>query len=116
MGIIIARLAESAGQRSDQVAVQHLVRLRKLLNASQSEESPDWDELAGRWLDVIRPVWFDMLKRPRRKKPLLIRDVRQELLSRDKWLTKQILENFRTLPSLQRPEERVQACIVGVPV
>jgi len=75
---------------------------------------PDWDEVAGRWLDVIRPVWFEMLTQRKRFRPLLLKDIRTELLTRELWLTGQVLKKFREFPVLPAPEERVKACIIGV--
>jgi hypothetical protein len=85
-----------------------------MLDRTLADYQPDWDEVAGRWLDVIRPVWFEMLTQRRRSRPLLLKDIRSELLARDEWLTRQILEKFREFPILPGPEERIKACIIGV--
>jgi hypothetical protein len=39
-------------------------------------------DLPGRWLDVIRPVWFEMLKKRKRLPPLLLEDTQSELLAK----------------------------------
>jgi len=41
-----------------------------------------WAELSARWLDLIRPVWYQKLQERGRRKPLLLRDIRP-LLSAD---------------------------------
>jgi hypothetical protein len=93
--------------------VAFLRKLIELLDDSQSELLPDWNEVASRWLDVIRPVWFEKLKE-KRTKPLLLRDIRKSLESDPDWLMAQIRKHFATIPSPKRIDERVKACIIGV--
>jgi hypothetical protein len=114
MRIVVEKLAEAAGATSKQQDVDHLVNIMEMLDRNLPSYQPDWDEVAGRWLDVIRPVWFEMLTQRKRARPLLLKDIRNELLARGPWLTDQILHRFREFPVLPGPEERVKACIVGV--
>ena len=114
MRIIVEKLAEDAGAASKQQDVDHLVNIMEMFDRKLPSYQPDWDEVAGRWLDVIRPVWFEMLTGRKRSRPLLLKDIRNELLARGPWLTDQILHRFREFPVLPGPEERVKACIVGV--
>jgi superfamily II DNA or RNA helicase len=114
MRIVVEKLAEAAGATSKQQDVDHLVNIMEMLDRSVPSYQPDWDAVAGRWLDVIRPVWFEMLTKRKRSRPLLLKDIRNELLARGPWLTEQILHRFREFPVLPGPEERVKACIVGV--
>ena len=85
-----------------------------MLDRTVSDYQPDWDEVAGRWLDVIRPVWFEMLTKRKRSRPLLLKDIRKELLAQGEWLTDEVLQKFKEFPMLPSPEERVKACIIGV--
>ena len=80
---------------------------------SYPDHQPDWDEVAARWLDLIRPVWYARLKLPRRK-PLLLKDIRRDLIAEEATLGPQILEKFGVFPVLSSPEERISACILGV--
>jgi hypothetical protein len=114
MRIVVGKLAEEAGATSKQKDVDHMVNIIEMLDRNSKSYQPDWDEVAGRWLDVIRPVWFEMLTQHKRSRPLLLKDIRNELLARGPWLTEQILHRFREFPVLPGPEERVKACIVGV--
>ena len=114
MRIVVGKLAEVAGATGKQEDVDHLVNIIEMLDRNLPNYHPDWDEVAGRWLDVIRPVWFEMLTERKRSRPLLLRDIRKELLARGPWLTEQILHRCREFPVLPGPEERVKACIVGV--
>lgn len=101
----------SAEQRQKQV--DHLEALIRMLINPPHDQQPDWDEVASRWLDLIRPVWFEKLS-GKRKKPLLLKDIRKELLSRPDWLMEQLENHFREFPMLPKPEERIRACIIGV--
>jgi hypothetical protein len=41
----------------------------------------NWDVIAERWLDLIRPAWYAALSgRRKQARPLLLKDVRQDLL------------------------------------
>jgi hypothetical protein len=69
--------------------------------------------VAGRWLDLIRPVWYERLRQPRNK-PLLLKDIRRDLIAREDSLGPQIIQKFRAFPVLEAPDERITACILGV--
>ena len=53
------------------------------------------------------------LKLPR-KKPLLLKDIRRELIAEEATLSPQILKKFHVFPVLSSPDERISACILGV--
>ena len=114
MRIIIGELATVASRESRQADVEHLKDIIDMLDRNRPHYQPDWDEVAGRWLDVIRPVWFEMLAQRKRSRPLLLKDIRKELLQRKTWLLAEVLDQFREFPLLPGPEERVRACIIGV--
>ncbi|MET0107144.1 MAG: helicase-related protein, partial [Sedimenticola sp.] len=111
---IVGVLADDAAKQQNQEMVDHFSDLIDMLDRNLPDYQPDWDEVAGRWLDVIRPVWFEMLNQPRRQKPLLLKDIRKPLLLRREWLAQEVLMKFREFPVLPGPEERVRACIIGV--
>jgi len=110
LSFVIQKLLASTTQ---QKTIDHLLRLKQLLESPSKDQQPDWDEVASRWLDMIRPVWFERLT-GRRNKPLLLKDIRKDLLARPDWLIKSLEENFREFPLLPSIEERIKACIVGV--
>ena len=93
--------------------IEHLIHLEKMLKNPLPHYQPDWDTVASKWLDVIRPVWFERLS-SKRSKPLLLADIRKDLLDRPDWLIKQIEKHFKEFPLLQKPDERIKACIIGV--
>lgn len=107
---VIQKLLTITGE---QRAIDHLLRLKNLLESPSNDHQPDWEEVASRWLDMIRPVWFERLS-GRRNKPLLLKDIRKDLLARPDWLIQSLEENFREFPLLPGIEERIKACIIGV--
>lgn len=113
MEICIDRLAEYATEQGDQTLSDHLYAIRKILGSDHLDGQPDWDELASRWLDVIRPVWFERLT-SKHTKPLLLKDIRKDLLSQPERLARMVTEHFRRLPVVVPADQRVRACIVGV--
>ncbi len=115
LAAILGTLLEQA--RLTRWAPRHdrLHRLASLLDGRDPGETPDWDELATRWLDLIRPVWFELLSQPRRTRPLRLRDMRAALLERGDALGEQIARVFEEIPLLPPVEERVSACLLGLP-
>jgi superfamily II DNA or RNA helicase len=90
-----------------------IVHLIEILTGSKKVHFPDWDEIASRWLDLIRPVWFERLNEPRQK-PLLLKDISKDLESRPDWLLGEIKKHFATIPVPKNIDERVRACIIGI--
>jgi len=84
-----------------------------MLTKQNPERQPDWDEVAAKWLDIIRPIWFERLKVPRTR-PLLLKDIRKDLEKQSDYVVKKLLDEFRNFPVLQPPDERISACIIGV--
>jgi len=71
--------------------------------------------LAEHWLDLIRPLWFSKLAdRRKRRRPLLLKDLRQDLLKKP--LDLEVVEaRFANIPTVDPLDERIAACIIGVP-
>lgn len=116
MEIVLQRYLHNAGERGDQAQVDGLMELLELLAASGRNLQPDWDEVASRWLDLIRPVWYERLRAGGRHKPLLLKDIRADVISSEAELLPRILDAFGSdFPAQRPPDERIVACIVGVP-
>ncbi len=113
MGECIKSALDHASKLQKQDTVDHLTALQNILR-NVSNRQPDWDEVAARWLDVIRPVWFERLNDPKRKKPLLLRDILPDLQAKPEWLIEQMEAHFQKFPVLPDSDERVRVCIVGV--
>ncbi len=105
--------AESAAVQ-DQSRLDTYLELTDLLRGRSNGRQPDWDEIASRWLDVIRPVWYRRLTVKGRRKPLLLRDIRKDLLGMEAELGGDVIRSFAKFPRTKPMEERIAACIVGV--
>jgi hypothetical protein len=114
MEIILSRMIGCARERQDQVVLDKLTVLREVLTNPEPPAQPDLDEIASRWIDLIRPTWYACLKRPRQR-PLLLSDIRPFLLEEEPELRQQVLNAFERIPVLETPEDRIAACILGVP-
>jgi hypothetical protein len=110
---VLKHFLEAASDRRDQEAVDHYDAILRMIRPAGGPQQPDWDEVAGRWLDLIRPVWYERLRQPRNK-PLLLKDIRRDLIAREDSLGPQIIQKFRAFPVLEAPDERITACILGV--
>jgi len=94
-------------------------KLRAILSAMQDDNPElwiDWDLVAERWLDLIRPVWYESLTgRRKQTRPLLLRDVRAALKDTRPLKLTEVFAAFLPLPTLQPLDERLAACILGIP-
>jgi len=112
---VLSVYRESAASRSAQREVDTLNALLRLLGEPTAGDQPDWEELAARWLDLIRPVWYQKLQERGRRKPLLLRDIRQDLIAAESKLLPRVVEEFsRAFPAQRPADERIVACVIGV--
>ena len=111
---VISAYRDEASKQQNKQQLDFYSRLLDVLEMRERKHVPDWSSIADRWLDMIRPVWYERLT-DRRKRPLLLRDIRADLLG-DKPLTFQAIEDqFSTLPSAIPADKRVVSVILGVP-
>lgn len=113
MDLVLAKYIEKASARQDQEAVDHYHALLDCLRSPDPQRQPAWDEVAARWLDLIRPIWYERLKQ-RRNRPLLLKDIRKDLLEREVTVGPRVIAEFQTFPVLPAADERISACILGV--
>ena len=112
---VIEAFLQSAVIRENQNEVDTLSALLQVLTDPGAGIQPDWEELAARWLDLIRPVWYEKLQTSRRTRPLLLKDIRKELIGAEaSLLPKTISEFTKALPAQRPADERIVACIIGV--
>ena len=110
---ILSQFLKRAAKHQDQVRLQHYQDILEMLHKPNVDYQPDWDEVAARWLDIIRPVWYEKLQQPRNR-PLLLKDIRADLLKMEDRFGDQLIEKFRSFPVLPGADERISACIIGV--
>jgi hypothetical protein len=110
MEIILNRYAkQSSGQ--DALRLSHLI---SVFGQDHRTSSIDWDDLAERWLDLVRPVWYARLLTPKRRRPLTLREIRKDLMGEKKIPLSTLLASFEGVHVLPPIEERVVSCIIGI--
>lgn len=115
MILVLKDYIKSSSEHRNQSEVDDLTELLNVLTEPIVGIQPDWEEVAARWLDLIRPVWYEKLQEAGRHKPLLLKDIRGNLIASKKELLPRILKEFgREFPAQQSPDERIVSCIVGV--
>lgn len=112
---VVLRNVIRQGSQLGQDRIDATKRLLDALDAADPDRQPEWDEVAARWLDLIRPTWFERLKEPRNR-PLLLKDIRKDLLNLGATFVDEIINAYREFPAARSPSERISACIVGVRV
>lgn len=113
MAIVLGKFREHASERRDQEALNRYGELLEMLEAHDSSIQPDWDEVGTLWLEIIRPIWYQNLK-ARRRKPLLLRDIRKDVIAAEKDLWPEISRCFDDVDQLRNSDERISACIIGI--
>ena len=104
-----------AAERGSLKRIEAYSALLRALRTQDAETSLDWDEIAVRWLELIRPVWYRRLSETRRTRPLVLRDIRDTLLAMEPELGPRVLEHFRELPATEPLSARITVCILGTP-
>jgi len=115
MEFVLEAYVGSAATRKEQEKIDVLSALLSLLREPRAGIQPDWEELAARWLDLIRPVWYEKLQDRTRRKPLLLKDIRKDLVAAEGRLLPKVISEFtKTFPAQRPADERIVACIIGV--
>lgn len=112
---VLEGYARQAGRTGDREMTRVANALLVILRAPDTERPPDWDALAERWLDLIRPIWYRRLGERKRARPLLLKDIRQDLLGEDPFDARTLELAFSDIPRAASLEARLAACILGVP-
>lgn len=115
MEIVIEKYRAKESEKRNQDSVEFLTQLLNVLQNPTVDRTPDWDAVAERWLDVIRPIWYARLLKGRRHRPLVLKDIRNDLLGESALPINRVIEAFRDIPRMLPLDQRVVACILGVP-
>ena len=113
MQIVLESYIKTAAKESNQEEIDYYDRILNMLGMGNTDHQPDWDEVAARWLDIIRPIWYEELTQPRNK-PLLLKDIRKKLIASKNSLQPEIFEHFKSFPVQKQTDKRILACIIGV--
>ncbi|WP_222224970.1 SNF2-related protein [Marinobacterium arenosum] len=110
MGIILAAYCKDE-------SLSHIDReyldfwLRVLSSPLTREASIDWSTIADRWLDLIRPHWYAELESGRRKRAILLKDIRSRLIE-EPIPIQRIRAELHAIPQAKAIENRIVACII----
>ncbi|HNP36964.1 MAG TPA: SNF2-related protein [Woeseiaceae bacterium] len=112
---VIAAYQEKGAKRKDQDCVDFYGALLRVLDTSDTDIQPDWDDLATRWLGIIRPIWYEKIQ-ARRRRPLLLKDLFKTLSEREQelWPTISAVLDLDTIRQLAATKARLSSCIVGL--
>jgi hypothetical protein len=113
MELILEAFRRKAGDTHDQQALDRYGDLLDLLRTDGVTMQPNWDEVASRWLEIIRPVWYQRLQ-TRRRRPLLLRDIRADVIDAEESIRHELFRHFEDMERLRNSDERISACIIGV--
>lgn len=115
MEVVVGRYADEATKRKE---LKLAARWNAVLDACRTgnkAERPDLDAVAEQWLTLVRPVWFAKLKeRRKRRRPLLLKDIQRDLLKAPLHI-EQVEAAFNDVPITPPLDERIAACIIGMP-
>ena len=115
MEIVLHAYSKSAASRQNQSEIDTLSALLQVLEEPGPGVQPDWEALAARWLDLIRPIWYGKLQESKRRKPLLLKDIQGDLIAAEATLLPKVISEFtKTFPAQRPVDERIVACIIGI--
>jgi superfamily II DNA or RNA helicase len=109
----LEHMTKNAVKRKEQSVVDRLVAIHSAIKSPSPDGQPDWDEVASRWLDLIRPIWYERLCQPR-ERPLLLKEIRADVLKNEATLCTEVLKAFESIPLVQSADERIAVCILGI--
>ena len=114
MEIVVKRFRDDAWHRREESVVTPLTRLLEQFQRPSLESQPRWIWLADQWLDMIQPIWNEKLAEHRRRNPLQMKDIRNDLYEAKQDLLPTLLDTLRKCPAQKPIDRRIVACILGV--
>ena len=112
MAKVTAAWAASARARSDEIRATEWLEVGQL--ASKEERRVDPFRVAECWLSLVAPVMDRFREENRSSRYILLRHIEADL-KRDPLDYESVIQAFAGLPVAAPLEERVSACIIGVP-
>lgn len=114
MEAILTKYSEEALTDRRREDRKRLVQILAIFDKEYRGQGVDWDSVAERWLDLIRPAWYARLLARKRLRPLTLGEIRGELLGEMKLNLQDVFGAFDSIEALPPIEERVVSCIIGV--
>lgn len=114
MQAVLGEYSAAALRVRDQETHERLDRVLSVFDEKYRGHGVDWDSLAERWLDLVRPAWYSRLLARKRLRPLTLKEIRGDLLGEKKLNLDLVFAAFGSVEALSPIEERVVSCIIGV--
>lgn len=90
-----------------------LMGLVKMLANSGGRMNPvDWNSVAEKWLELIRPHWHQAVSRKKKKRAVQLKDIEQSLID-EPVAIERIREQFQKIDYAPAIEDRIVACIIN---
>ena len=102
-------------QHADEKQAEFYRKLIGILSQQvETQRAVNWSLLADRWLELIRPVWYEKLNSARGRKAILLSDLRDVLISSPIQYDR-VYEHFVVMPDpTTHVSERIAASIIGI--
>lgn len=114
MQFVLQKYRDHAAQTRQRDAHERLQRVLAVFGSDYTGRGVDWNSLAEKWLDLIRPVWYAKLIGRHRWRPLRLRDIRQDLIGANRLDLDAVLAELEHIEALPPLHERVASCILGL--
>lgn len=114
MEIVLRRYAAMAADGERQDLHEKFQRVLSVFQPEYCGKGVDWDTLAEKWLDLVRPAWYARLLGRRRTRPLRLRDIRQDLIGEQRLDFETVTSELGHIDALPPLHERVVSCILGL--
>lgn len=111
MELILGKWAQHA---DDEQAEFYIKLIGVLSQKVETQRAVNWSLLADRWLELIRPIWYEKLNSKRGRKAIMLSDLRDVLIN-SPIPYKRVYEHFVVMPDpTTHVSERIAACIIGI--
>lgn len=114
METVLTAYVDMAYQERCQDIAERLRRILGVFGDTSRAMGIDWNTIAEKWLDLVRPTWYERLLDRRRRKPLRLREIRDDLIGEKRLDFDAVAQTFEEVRSLPALHERVICCILGL--
>jgi hypothetical protein len=114
MQLVLQRYATIADADRRQDLRAEFQRILNVFEPEYRGKGVDWNTLAEKWLDLVRPAWYARLLGRRRTRPLRLRDIRQDLMGEQRLDFESVARELGQIEALPPLHERVVSCILGL--
>jgi hypothetical protein len=110
---VLKKYKDEASNRGDIEREWLVQEWLALVEEESHKQRIDLSILAEQWLDLIRPWWFERLKKRRPSTPLRLKHLSKDLI--EKPIETEKLREALKVPEVKPLDERIVAAIIGVP-